>query len=102
MNVFLIIQINDNSNILNKKKYIGLLAVRGLKVLQIDRNDYYGGECSSLKLDELYNKFNKKYDKAEVEKRFGNPNRFCVDAVPKLLMANGKIVRMLIQTGVTR
>lgn len=37
----------------------GLLAVRGWKVLQIDRNPYYGGECASLNLEELYNKYQK-------------------------------------------
>ena len=28
----------------------GLLAVRGMRVLVLDRNDYYGGECASLNL----------------------------------------------------
>ena len=28
----------------------GLLAVRGMRVLVLDRNDFYGGECASLNL----------------------------------------------------
>ena len=29
----------------------GLLSVKGKKVLQIDRNDYYGGQCASLDME---------------------------------------------------
>ena len=29
----------------------GLLSVNGKKVLQIDRNDYYGGQCASLDME---------------------------------------------------
>ena len=34
----------------------GLLSVMGLKVLHIDRNNYYGGACASLNLTNLYGK----------------------------------------------
>jgi Rab GDP dissociation inhibitor len=34
----------------------GLLSVNGYKVLHMDRNDYYGGECASLNLNKLYEK----------------------------------------------
>jgi Rab GDP dissociation inhibitor len=37
----------------------GLLAVRGWKVLQLDPNNYYGGECASLNLEELYTHYKK-------------------------------------------
>jgi len=80
----------------------GLLAVRGWKVLQLDRNPYYGGACASLNLEELYAHYKKPYDEKQVEARFGSPRKFCVDLVPKFLMANGKVVKMLLQTGVTR
>lgn len=36
----------------------GLLSVMGLKVLHIDRNNYYGGDCASLNLTNLYAKVN--------------------------------------------
>ncbi|CAN0320186.1 unnamed protein product, partial [Ectocarpus sp. 13 AM-2016] len=35
----------------------GLLSTLGMKVLHVDRNNYYGGECASLNLTNLYNKF---------------------------------------------
>ena len=35
----------------------GLLSVDGKKILHMDRNSYYGGECASLNLDQLYKKF---------------------------------------------
>jgi len=79
----------------------GLLAVRGMRVLQIDRNPYYGGACASLNLQELYQKHQKSFNQ-QMEQRFGRSREFCIDQVPKLLMANGKLVKMLIQTGVTR
>ena len=31
----------------------GVLSVEGKKVLHIDRNSYYGGECSSLNLNQV-------------------------------------------------
>ena len=82
----------------------GLLAVRGWKVLQMDRNPYYGGACASLNLEELYTHFGKKaaFDAKAAEARFGPPRKYCVDLVPKFLLANGQIVKMLVQTGVTR
>jgi len=67
-----------------------------------NKNPYYGGECASLNLEELFKHFVKPYDAKAVESKYGPPRRFCVDLVPKFLMANGKVVSMLIQTGVTR
>lgn len=82
----------------------GLLAVRGKKVLQIDRNPYYGGSCASLNLKELYEKGKPSLEKdmTKIEEMLGSSRNYCVDLVPKLLMANGKLVKMLIQTGVTK
>lgn len=34
----------------------GLLSVHGYKVLHMDRNDYYGGECASLNLNQTFQK----------------------------------------------
>ena len=85
----------------------GLMASEGLRVLQIDRNAYYGGACASLSLEELYSHFGKgasgrTYDKATCDAQLGRSRSFCVDLVPKFLMANGKLVKMLLKTGVTR
>lgn len=79
----------------------GLLSVSGKKVLHMDRNNYYGGECTSMNpLEELYKKFNKALP--ESLESFGNLRDWNVDLIPKLLMADGSLVKMLVRTGVTR
>lgn len=78
----------------------GLLSVSGKKVLHMDRNKYYGGESASLSpLDELYSHF-KKGDKAP--ESMGRGRDWNVDLIPKFLMADGQLVKLLIHSGVTR
>ena len=76
-----------------------LLSVEGKKVLHIDRNDYYGAECASLTLTQLYNKFR---PGEEVPKDIGRDRDYAIDMIPKFMMANGEIVNMLVHTDVTR
>ncbi|KAG5676653.1 hypothetical protein PVAND_006471 [Polypedilum vanderplanki] len=77
----------------------GMLSVSGKKVLHIDKNTYYGGETASITpLEELFAKF--KQD-APGEK-YGRTRDWNVDLIPKFLMANGLLVKLLIHTGVTR
>ncbi|CAM9938962.1 unnamed protein product, partial [Choristocarpus tenellus] len=78
----------------------GLLSTLGMKVLHVDRNNYYGGECASLNLTNLYAKFRPgQLPPAEL----GHPTRdYNVDLIPKFLMANGNLVKMLLKTKVTR
>ncbi|XP_065829886.1 rab GDP dissociation inhibitor alpha-like [Oscarella lobularis] len=78
----------------------GLLSVNGRKVLHMDRNKYYGGESASITpLESLFEKFQK--TSSDVSK-FGRGRDWNVDLVPKLIMANGNLVKMLISSGVTR
>eukprot|EP00752_Nemacystus_decipiens_P006824 g6126.t1 len=78
----------------------GLLSTLGMKVLHVDRNNYYGGECASLNLTNLYNKFRPGQPPAP---ELGHPTRdYNVDLIPKFLMANGNLVKMLLMTKVTR
>lgn len=78
----------------------GLLSVAGKKVLHIDRNSYYGGESASLTpLDALFKKFNMEGVSLD---EYGRLNKWNVDLIPKFLMANGSLVKLLIHTGVTR
>ncbi|XP_050535671.1 rab GDP dissociation inhibitor alpha [Daktulosphaira vitifoliae] len=78
----------------------GMLSVSGKKVLHVDRNKYYGGESASITpLPELFQKFNVKEPD---EKEYGRGRDWNVDLVPKFLMANGLLVKLLIHTGVTR
>ena len=80
----------------------GLLAVSGKRVLQLDRNGYYGGDCASLDLEALHEHFNKPYDEARCKAELGRPRSFLCDLIPKFILANGKLVKMLIHTGVTK
>nr|KJB17173.1 hypothetical protein B456_002G268400 [Gossypium raimondii] len=77
----------------------GLLSVDGLKVLHMDRNDYYGGESTSLNLIQLWKKF-RGNDKPPAH--LGSSRDYNVDMVPKFMMANGTLVRVLIHTDVTK
>lgn len=77
----------------------GLLGVAGKKILHMDRNKYYGGESASITpLEDLYTKFNFGKPSANL----GRGRDWNVDLIPKFLMANGLLVKLLIHTGVTR
>ncbi|XVF01505.1 hypothetical protein REPUB_Repub04eG0094500 [Reevesia pubescens] len=58
----------------------GLLSVDGLKVLHMDRNDYYGGASTSLNLTQLWKHF--KGDDKPPE-QLGTSRDFNVDMIPK-------------------
>ena len=77
----------------------GLLSVKGKKVLHLDRNGYYGAETASLNLTNLWNKFRAG---EEPPKQFGHNRDWNVDLIPKFIMANGLLVKMLLHTKVTR
>jgi len=76
----------------------GLLSVNGKKVLHIDRNGYYGADCASLNLNNLYQKFRA----GDVPKHLGCNRDYNVDLIPKFIMACGKLTKMLLHTKVTR
>ncbi|XP_014204714.1 rab GDP dissociation inhibitor beta [Copidosoma floridanum] len=77
----------------------GMLSVSGKKVLHIDRNKYYGGESASITpLEDLFSKFKA----PPPDQSYGRGRDWNVDLIPKFLMANGLLVKLLIHTGVTR
>ena len=77
----------------------GMLSVSGKKILHMDRNKYYGGESASLTpLEELFVKFGL----AAPDETYGRGRDWNVDLIPKFIMANGQLVKLLIHTGVTR
>lgn len=76
----------------------GLLSTHGYRVLHIDRNSWYGGECASLNLDQLYTKFNK----GKAPEGLGRAHQFNVDLIPKVLMCAGDLVKILRATVVER
>mmetsp|Transcript_6489 Transcript_6489/g.7047 ORF Transcript_6489/g.7047 Transcript_6489/m.7047 type:complete len:445 (-) Transcript_6489:64-1398(-) len=77
----------------------GLLSVDGKKVLHMDRNDYYGAECASLNLEQLFEHFK---EEGKPPESFGRARDYNVDLIPKFLMANGTLVKILLHTQVTR
>ncbi|CAL5323748.1 unnamed protein product [Camellia sinensis] len=97
----------------------GLLSVDGLKfhdshkrrcdveergldlsmVLHMDRNDYYGGESTSLNLNQLWKRFRSNDTPPQ---QLGSSRDYNVDMIPKFMMANGALVRVLIHTDVTK
>lgn len=77
----------------------GLLSVAGKKVLHMDRNDYYGGESASMcPLSKLYDHFGKKLDE---EDKYGRGRDWSVDLIPKFIMGNGMLVKMLLMAKVS-
>jgi len=76
----------------------GLLAVKGMKVLHVDRNNYYGADTASLSLTNLYNKFRN----SEPPSTMGHSRDWNVDLVPKFIMACGSLVKILLHSKVTR
>lgn len=76
----------------------GLLSVEGKKVLHIDRQDYYGGELALVSLSQLYAKLKPTAQKPDL----GRDRDWCIDLIPKFLMANGELATILAHTEVTR
>jgi len=77
----------------------GLLSVNGKKVLHLDRNNYYGGECASLNLTNLWERFR---PGEQPPKTLGVNREWNVDLVPKFIMASGDLVKILLKTKVSR
>jgi len=67
----------------------GMLSVDGLKVLHMDRHNHYGGDCASLNLTQLYEKFKNTQAPASL----GRPSDYNVDLIPKFIMASGERTR---------
>ncbi|KAI4755739.1 putative nuclear condensin complex subunit Smc2 [Aureobasidium sp. EXF-3400] len=78
-----------------------VLSVKGKKVLHIDRNDHYGGEAASINIEALFKKYGND-NGSEPWKKYGRPNDWNIDLVPKLLMSNGELTNILVSTDVTR
>jgi len=76
----------------------GLLSVDGKKVLHMDREDYYGGASASLNLTQLYQKFRG----TPPPTNLGRDRDYAVDLIPKFILANGLLTRILVHTDVVR
>jgi Rab GDP dissociation inhibitor len=76
----------------------GLLSTKGKRVLQVDRNSYYGSEGASLNLTTLFEKF----QAGTPPDSLGANREFNIDLIPKFIMATGNLTKMLLHTKVTR
>lgn len=77
----------------------GLLAQKGMKVLHMDRNSFYGGEGASLNLTSMW----KQYRPSEkVPEEFGANRDWNIDLIPKFILSNGNLVKILLKTMVSR
>ncbi|KAJ8949852.1 hypothetical protein NQ318_010486 [Aromia moschata] len=74
----------------------GMLSVSGKKVLHVDRNKYYGGRVG-VNLSS-----GRAFGAPPPDDSYGRKRDWNVDLIPKFLMANGSLVKLLIHTGVTR
>ena len=78
----------------------GLLAkMDSKKILQIDKNSYYGAESASLNLTNLWKHFPEKEGKTP-PKEYGENRDWNVDLIPKFVMSDGDLVKLLFKTGV--
>merc|ERR1712023_496783 len=70
----------------------------------MDKNDYYGAESASLNLEQFFEQFRGEGAKPD-EGVFGSGRRlsdYNIDLIPKLIMADGMLVKMLVFTQVHR
>jgi Rab GDP dissociation inhibitor len=70
-----------------------------MKVLQLDRNSYYGSDSASLNLTNIWKRFD---ESKEVPKVYGENRDWNVDLIPKFVMANGTLVKLLLNTNVAQ
>uniref|UniRef100_A0A2C9VJZ2 Guanosine nucleotide diphosphate dissociation inhibitor n=1 Tax=Manihot esculenta TaxID=3983 RepID=A0A2C9VJZ2_MANES len=63
----------------------GLLSVDGLKVLRMDKNDYYGGESTSLNLNQLWKR--SRGSDGKPPESLGMSKEYNVDMIPKKFRA---------------
>ena len=95
----------------------GVLSKEGYKILHLDRNAYYGAESASLNLKQLFEKFrpeefssakggensskeSEKVFEEKLKEKYGRWQDWNIDMVPKMMMGNGLLVKLLVHTGV--
>ena len=81
------------------KKVEGEEKKEGAKILQLDRNGYYGSDSASLNLTNLWKHFR---PEQTPPKEYGENRDWNVDLIPKYIMANGSLVKLLLKTNVSQ
>lgn len=72
-----------------------------MKVLHADRNKYYGGSSASIGLKEIFEKVERDKKDLSVEV-YGVLREYNIDLIPKLIMGNGLLVRLLLHCDVAK
>ena len=75
------------------KKVPGEEPKEGAKILQLDRNGYYGSDSASLNLTNLW----KYFQKGEVPKVYGENRDWNVDLIPKIYNGQRLISKIIIK-----
>ena len=76
-----------------------LLASNGKSVLQLEPRRAPGGVAASLDLGQLYERMGAPGEKPEPKLKLGAPEEYSADVAPKVLMAGGKELEMLVSSG---
>ena len=76
----------------------GLLATRGKRVLHLDRHSQYGGNAASLDLAQLFRRLGEA-DERPNQKKLGGSSSYRIDLAPKVVMAHGTELQLLVQSG---
>lgn len=76
----------------------GILSMEGGKVLNLDRNPYYGDSGASLNLTKIWEMLK---PGQKVPEELGHNRDWNIDLVPKFVMANGQLVKMMLKTEVS-
>jgi len=63
------------------------------KILQLDRNGYYGSDSASLNLTNLWKMFR---NNQTPNPKYGENRDWNVDLIPKFVMANGTTIKFII------
>jgi Rab GDP dissociation inhibitor len=70
-----------------------------VKIFQLDRNNYYGSDSASLNLTNLWKRF---HNGEQFPLRYGENRDWNVDLIPKFVMSNGNLVKLLLKTNVSQ
>ena len=76
----------------------GLLATRGKRVLQLERHAQYGGTAATLDLGELFDRMAGP-DEEPNEGKLGSSEMYRIDPAPKVIMAHGKDLQLVVKSG---
>lgn len=63
----------------------------------MDRNGYYGDSVASLNLTRMWEKY---MPNQKVPEELGHNRDWNIDQTPKFVLSDGKLVNMIIKTGV--